>query len=113
MEKHTKILLMTVPLLLLSFGTVYASHDYVVLSDDVTIVVENGEFQEAFIKSFEVNKEDVVRYRDYENGNTRVFAETTSGDYVYLLYGGDKVHVILFADEKQRFTQDSRTVSLF
>lgn len=107
------MLLSLTPLMLISFGSAYAISDYAVVSEDVTIIVENGTFESAFIGSHEVVKEDIIRYRDYGNNDIRVFAETITGEYVYMLYGGSTVHVILFAEDKQRFTQDSSIVPLF
>lgn len=97
MEKQILLLFAITPILLISFGEVYAINDYVILADDIAIIMENDRFEDALIGDFQVMKTDVIRERHYEN-DIGIFAKTTTGEYIYLKYDDYTINVKIWTD---------------
>ena len=84
---------------------------FVLLSSNTTVVFDDS-FQEAFVGEYTVLKED-VSFERHENGITRVFGETTTGEKAYIIYDNETVKAKIWGEQQTRIVESGKIFPLF
>lgn len=98
MEKLTIITMAIAVISLATIGNAYADES-VLLSDHATILISDKGFEEGFVDQYVISKEGVIRERVYGE-QTRVFANTTTGENIYILYDSTTIKIKIWTDDR-------------
>jgi len=102
MESQSKVLL-GVAALLVVFSSYQISHAYaesVILGDTESFVIvsDDDKFEEAILRGYIIDKNDIFRERVYDD-RTTVFGHTVTGESVYIIYSEDLIKAKIWSND--------------
>jgi len=95
-------LLLILSVLIIGINSSYAEEEYlpntelnaesaavtldILLSENIAIVFDDNSIVNAYIGVLKIPQENIIRERQYDESENRVFGQAVTGEYVYIIY---------------------------